>query len=173
MLCNEIAIRKLRIEDITFISPTENLYQIEFPAKQRNLNELQLSYFSEGFLSFNRFHFLTELPKELRNKGLGFKIYKAFIKHIGYVMADSKGMTLPAKYIIGKLAKDDEFQVVKCQEATLLISPEKVSVIERKLVLYDFLKCYKGNSFLIDNALQELINLKQFRNYSPTIFYSI
>jgi hypothetical protein len=72
---------------------------------------------------FHRTHFYPGLPEEMRGLGLGYIVYEAFIKYLGF--ASSKGdATNEASRIWQKLASDPDFYGISTPYEILLVWKE-------------------------------------------------
>ena len=112
-------LKNITIDDITFSSPDHISYNVvlrdidinhfvkmhdlinyRFFNREKNYDK---SYF--GHLR-NRFH-VRGISRKLRGIGLGYKIYKSFIRYIGYIISDSQS-SLEARNVYYNLLKDKD-----------------------------------------------------------------
>ena len=113
-------LRDISYKDIVF-EKTENGYGYKYKFKDKELNNelAQLGLTNSGFFIKeghgrkvyfghlkNRFHVGQGLPEAFKGIGLGYKLYKAFLKHNGYYVSDEQTST-GARKMYYYLLKDD------------------------------------------------------------------
>jgi len=113
---NRNKFKEISYEDIKF-KPSDDgrRYDVILPGgvilnsffdKEKNRNKV---YF--GHLK-NRFHVPRGLRSEFKGIGLGYKIYKAFLKHNGYYVSDEQTSTGARKMYYNLLKDDDVLHVI-------------------------------------------------------------
>ena len=78
---------------------------------------------TEGEVLFNRTHFPGGIPDSLRGLSLGYIIYEALIKHLGFASSQSNASD-KAQSVWSKIAEDPDFLGVICDSKILVIYKE-------------------------------------------------
>lgn len=114
--------------------------------------------------NYNRIHFPKGIPKEFRGIKLGYVIYEAFIKHLGYASSNRAAST-EARQVWSDIAEDPDFYCVLTSSDILAIHKDcKEDLTE---TIYWWMKSRDSSSikeefFEIDEKLfQKYKNLKQ------------
>lgn len=118
-------LKNISYEDIYFTNK-EKIYYIHF--KDNELDKLAKSsklvpyeFFTKepyiknkeyfGHLR-NRYHIISGLGEEVKGIGLGYKIYKAFLKQVGYIISDEQTSTDARKIYYNLLKDDDIYHII-------------------------------------------------------------
>jgi hypothetical protein len=117
------------------------------------IDELYNTNVSIEQYNFNRIH-IGGIPIVFKGVGLGYKLYKATLRKLGYISSDNEEVEVStyAKLIWNKIRKDEEcFTVVQEQKVlTFYFSCEENKI---RKILEDFFKDYTGTNYIIDKDL--------------------
>jgi hypothetical protein len=114
--------KSIRYDDIKIINVygIPHKYGVQFPSEMENVKVQILGKLKPGSTKWkqwqfrfddiyapqNRIHFETGLPEELKGLGLGYKMYKALVMHLGY--AESEANATDAATRIWEYMLEDE-----------------------------------------------------------------
>lgn len=118
----------------------QHKYAIQFPSEVESLkSEIQTKLipgsnawrqwqfkFDDIFPPQNRVHFTNGIPTQLRGAGLGYKMYKALIMHLGHAESEANA-TEDAQRVWDKLFKDKELHGYRTDDGKYLIVSQYVS----------------------------------------------
>jgi hypothetical protein len=134
-------LKRISYDDITFRNDNNKYYDVVFLDKELNDKVKKYNLITDGFFIRedygygteiivdtpeyfghlrNRFH-SGNLSNKIKNIGLGYKIYKSFIKYMGYIISDDK-TTPEARKIYYYLLKDDDiYHVIDKENNRILL----------------------------------------------------
>lgn len=170
-------ILNLDLEDIKFRIVDGKYYYYFPPSIQKTIDQLLGSgfnmegrYFRVETDDVNRLHFDdgSGLPSAWLGQGVGYKLYQAIIKHLGYASSKSNA-SRSAQMVWLKLAQDPNFQVVMVPEMILILDKDLISVSKLKLIV-DFLKYQKLGPSEIELDYDLIRELKQL-SHSETVLF--
>lgn len=158
---------------LEFIEDRKNMYVVNFPSdfgskyysEDINFDDLftiPLILMHNGFPT-NRIHFLGGIPNQLKGTGLGYVIYKEFIKFLGWASSTSDSSE-SAMVIWSKLVNDPDFYsflINGDEESKIFVIYKKtdkdiVDIVKSNIELSDIkIKSIKFEDELI-NAYPEL-----------------
>jgi hypothetical protein len=96
------------IHDEYHVIFSDEFINTHFKSIKDNNNILSKIIITSEGLPKNRIHFSDGIPEELRGYGLGYLIYKSFIKFLGWA-SSTPSATPQARNIWEKIANDNEF----------------------------------------------------------------
>ena len=132
--CGAMVYGNLKIVNVHGI---QHKYAVQFPSEVEALkSEIQTKQrpgsnawrqwqfkFDDIFPPQNRVHFTTGIPIELRGIGLGYKMYKALIMHLGHAESEANA-TFEARNVWTKLYQDKELHCYRTDKGQyLVVSP--------------------------------------------------
>lgn len=159
-------------------------YQAKFPSEMELLRTKILTkikpnskeyrkwqfVFDDIFPPLNRIHYQTGLPEQLKGIGLGYKLYKALIYHLGWGCSEQNA-TLEAQKVWMKLFQDPDIMCFKGLNNEFLAISPNVDKDTKKSVLNQWQEFYKIqlpiNNFQSDKEIVEYsVNGEYYRNTS-------
>jgi len=117
------------------------------------INELKKPGIAVEKDNFNQIH-ISGLPDIFRQLGLGYKIYKAVMRNMGYISSDAAEVqpSIFAKMIWDKLRQDiDCYTIVKEERVLCFFNTCKYNLITK--ILKEFIGDYTGENSIIDKDL--------------------
>lgn len=154
---------------------------------KKDLTSSQIIIQTEGPENFNRTHFASGIPVELRGLSLGYIIYEGLIKHLGYASSKSNASE-KAQRVWSKIAEDPDFLGVISNNTNsiLVVYKNFKGDLDRPLgeVIIDFIEANKErltieefsdryedlSKFKGEEALNRFLELENSLNIDPQIF---
>lgn len=164
-------LKKLTPDDIIY-EQSRDSYYVKFPPKIQNYydeKEYNNIYFSVESENYNRLHFPNSLPREWKNIRLGYKIYKGFIKKLGYASSRSNA-SAEAQRMWSSITEDPDIYTLVVENSVIAFY-KTMGKEEIKEILINYLASEQPNininTIVVDPDLIKLLpelKLKKWLN---------